>query len=152
MWFSFGLAGFVLLIAFANLAHLQLVRSNARMREHSVRASLGSPRFRLLRLSMTESLVVAFLGGTLSLLLAYGAIGFINSRLFASLPGASVTVDFTVFGFAFLMSLLTGVLFGTMPAWLASEIPFARTELLDLCRCSRRKDLCDHQRGRAGGT
>jgi predicted permease len=57
----------------------------------------------------------------LSLLLAYGAIGFINSRLFASLPGASVTVDITVFAFAFLISLLTGALFGTVPAWLASR-------------------------------
>ena len=121
MWFTFGLAGFVLLIACANLANLQLVRSTARMREHSVRAALGAKRFRLLRQSMTESLVVACLGGVLSLLLAYGAIGFINRRLFASLPGASVTVDFTVFGFAFLISLLTGVLFGTVPAWLASR-------------------------------
>ena len=57
----------------------------------------------------------------LSLLLAYGAIGFINSRLFASLPGASVTVDFTVFGFAFLHLVVTGVVFGTVPAWLASR-------------------------------
>ena len=121
MWFTFGLAGFVLLIACANLANLQLVRSTARMREHSVRAALGATRFRLLLQSMTESLVVACLGGALSLLLAFGAIGFIDSRLFASLPGASVTVDFTVFGFAFLISLLTGVLFGTVPAWLASR-------------------------------
>ena len=121
MWFTFGLAGFVLLIACANLANLQLVRSTARMREHSVRAALGARRFRLLRQSMTESLVLACLGGALSLLLAYGAIEFIDNRLFASLPGASVTVDFTVFGFAFLISLLTGVLFGTVPAWLASR-------------------------------
>jgi predicted permease len=121
MWFTFGLAGVVLLIACANLANLQLVRSAARTREHSVRAALGAKRFRLLRQSMTESLVIACLGGMLSLALAYGAIGFINSRLFASLPGASVPVDFTVFGFAFLVSLLTGVLFGTVPAWLASR-------------------------------
>jgi predicted permease len=121
MWFTFGLAGVVLLIACANLANLQLVRSAARTREHSVRAALGAKRFRLLRQSMTESLVIACLGGGLSLLLAYGAIGFINSRLFTSLPGASVSVDFTVFGFAFLVSLLTGVLFGTVPAWLAAR-------------------------------
>jgi predicted permease len=121
MWFTFGLAGIVLLIACANLANLQLVRSAARTREHSVRAALGAKRGRLLRQSMTESLVIACLGGVLSLLLAYGAIGFINSRLFASLPGASVPVDFTVFGFAFFVSLFTGVLFGTVPAWLASR-------------------------------
>jgi len=121
MWFTFGLAGFVLLIACANLANLQLVRTTARIREQSVRAALGAKRLRLLRQSMTESLLIACLGGALSLLLAYGAIGFINSRLFASLPGASVTVDITVFAFAFLISLLTGALFGTVPAWLASR-------------------------------
>ena len=121
MWFTFGLAGVVLLIACANLANLQLVRSAARIREHSVRAALGAKRSRLLRQSMTESLVIACLGGGLSLVLAYAAIGFINSRLFSSLPGASVSVDFIVFGFAFLISLLTGVLFGTVPAWLASR-------------------------------
>ena len=86
MWFTFGLAGVVLLIACANLANLQLVRSAARIREHSVRAALGARRSRLLRQSMTESLVLACLGGHLSLLLAYGAIEFINRSLFAFLP------------------------------------------------------------------
>ena len=104
MWFTFGLAGVVLLIACANLANLQLVRSVARTREHSVRAALGAKRFRLLRQSMTESLVLACLGGALSLLVAYGAVAFINRSLFASLPGTAVTLDFTVFGFAFRLS------------------------------------------------
>ena len=121
MWFTFGLAGVVLLIACANLANLQLVRSVARTREHSVRAALGAKRFRLLRQSMTESVVLACLGGALSLLVAYGAIAFINRSLFASLPGAAVTLDFTVFGFAFVCSVLTGIVFGTVPAWLASR-------------------------------
>ena len=121
MWFTFGLAGFVLLIACANLANLQLVRSVTRTREHSVRAALGAGRLRLLRQSMTESLVVACLGGALSLSLAYGGIEFINSRLYSSLPGAAVTLDRTVFGFSMLCSLLTGILFGTAPAWLTSR-------------------------------
>ena len=70
---------------------------------------------------MTESLVLACLGGALSLLVAYGAVTFINRSLFASLPGTAVTLDFTVFGFAFVCSVLTGVVFGTVPAWLASR-------------------------------
>jgi putative ABC transport system permease protein len=121
MWFTLGLAGIVLLITCANLANLQLVRAAARVREHSVRAALGARRIRLLRGSMTESMLLACLGGVLSLLLAYGAIEFINRSLFAFLPGAAVSVDFRVFGFALLASVVTGIAFGTIPAWLASR-------------------------------
>ncbi|HET9712696.1 MAG TPA: ABC transporter permease [Pyrinomonadaceae bacterium] len=121
MWFTFGLAGFVLLIACANLANLQLVRTAARARELAVRAALGAGRWRLLRHSFTESILVALIGGTISLLIALGAVRFISARLFANLPGASVQLDYKVFGFALLCSLLTGVIFGTVPAWLASR-------------------------------
>ena len=121
MWFTFGLAGFVLLIACANLANLQLVRTAARARELAVRAALGAGRWRLLRHSFTESILVALIGGIISLLIALGAVRFISARLFADLPGASVQLDYKVFGFALLVSLLTGVIFGTVPAWLASR-------------------------------
>src|ERR1051325_264364 len=121
MWFTFGLAGFVLLIACANLANLQLVRTAARSRELAVRAALGAARMRLLRHSLTESIVVALLGGIISLLIALWAIRFISVRLFDDLPGAKVQLDYRVFGFALLCSLLTGVLFGTVPAWFASR-------------------------------
>src|SRR5678815_2264538 len=122
MWFTFGLAGFVLLIACANLANLQLVRTAARSRELAVRAALGAGRLRLLRQSLTESVVVALLGGALSLALALWGVRFISKYLFADLPGANVTLDLKVFGFALFCSLLTGVLFGTLPAWLASRV------------------------------
>lgn len=121
MWFAFGLAGFVLLIACANLANLQLVRTAARSREYAVRAALGAGRLRLLRQSFTESLIIALLGGALSLLLALGAVEFISRSLFSELPGAKVTLDFKVFAFALLCSVLTGVIFGVVPAWLASR-------------------------------
>ena len=121
MWFTFGLAGFVLLIACANLANLQLVRTTARSRELAVRAALGAGRLRLLRHSLTESIVVALIGGVISLGLALWAVRFISARLFTNLPGADVQLDYRVFGFALLCSLVTGVLFGTVPAWLASR-------------------------------
>ena len=121
MWFTFGLAGFVLLIACANLANLQLVRTAARSRELAVRAALGAGRLRLLRQSLTESLVVALIGGTLSLAIAEASVIFISRYLFANLPGASIELDPKVFLFALLCSVLTGVLFGTVPALLASR-------------------------------
>lgn len=121
MWFTFGLSAFVLLIACANLANLQLVRTAARARELAVRAALGAGRWRLLRHSLTESILVAVIGGIVSLVVAIGAVRFISARLFTNLPGASVELDYKVFGFALLCSLLTGVLFGTVPAWLASR-------------------------------
>jgi putative ABC transport system permease protein len=121
MWFTFGLAGFVLLIACANLANLQLVRTAARSRELAVRAALGARRWRLLRQSLTESILLALIGGIISLIMALAAVRFISVRLFSDLPGANVQLDFKVFGFALLVSVVTGVLFGTIPAWLASR-------------------------------
>ncbi len=121
MWFTFGLAGFVLLIACANLANLQLVRTAARSRELAVRAALGARRWRLLQQSLTESIIVALIGGLISLVIALFTVRFISVRLFNDLPGASVQLDYKVFGFALLVSVVTGVLFGTVPAWLASR-------------------------------
>jgi predicted permease len=121
MWFTFGLAGFVLLIACANIANLQLVRTAARSRELAVRAALGAARTRLLRQSLTESIGVALIGGAISLVIAIAGVQFISNRLFTDLPGASVQLDYKVFGFALLVSVLTGVLFGTVPAWFASR-------------------------------
>jgi len=121
MWFTFGLAGFVLLIACANIANLQLVRTASRSRELAVRAALGAGRLRLLRQSLTESIVIALIGGFLSLGLALWGVKFISNQLFPNLPGAGVELDLKVFAFAFGVSLLTGVLFGTLPAFFASR-------------------------------
>ena len=121
MWFTLGLAGFVLLIACANLANLQLVRTTARSRELAVRAALGASRWLLLRQSLTESILIALIGGVISLAIALFGVRFISTRLFSGLPGATVQLDYRVFGFALLVSLLTGILFGTVPAWFASR-------------------------------
>jgi predicted permease len=121
MWFAFGLAGFVLLIGCANLANLQLARTAARSREFAVRAALGSGRFRLLRQSLVESLIIGLIGGALSLLMAMWGVGAISRRLFIDMPGAKVSLDFRVFGFALFCSVLTGLIFGAVPAWLASR-------------------------------
>src|SRR5689334_1527577 len=82
MWFTFGLAGFVLLIACANLANLQLVRIAARSRELAVRAALGAGRWRLLRHSFSESMIVALIGGIISLAIAIVAVRFISAHMF----------------------------------------------------------------------
>jgi predicted permease len=121
MWFTFGLAGFVLAIACANLANLQLVRTAARSREYAVRAALGAGRNRLLRQSLTESLTISIIGGILSLIVAFWGVEFISNRLFSQLPGAKVELDYRVFGFAFLASVITGLVFGTVPAWIAAR-------------------------------
>jgi putative ABC transport system permease protein len=119
--FTFALAGFVLLIACANLANLQLVRTAARAREHAMRAALGAGRFRLLRQSLTESLLISLLGGVLSISVAMGTVEFINRRLFSERPGAQVVLDFRVLAFALICAVLTGLIFGAVPAWLASR-------------------------------
>ena len=122
MWFTFGLAGFVLLIACGNLANLQLVRSAGRVREYAIRAALGAGRVRLLRQSLTESLAISLIGGAFSLVLAVWSVKFISQRLFDQLPGANVSLDLTVFGFALAASVFTGLIFGTVPAWLSSRV------------------------------
>jgi predicted permease len=121
MWFTFGLAGFVLLIACANLANLQLIRTASRAREFAVRSALGAGRFRLIRQSLTESMTISLLGGAMSLVFAIAIVQFVSNQLFSRLPGASIALDFHVFGFALLSSVVTGFLFGTVPAWLGSR-------------------------------
>ena len=119
MWVS----GLVLLIACANIANLLLVRGMGRRMEMSVRSALGAMRGRILRQLLTESLLLACLGGLLGLALAYAGTRMLLALAF---PGATTvpipsSPSLTVVGFAFGVSLLTGVLFGVAPAWMAAQ-------------------------------
>lgn len=112
-----GAVGMVLLIACANSANLLLSRSVARRREIAVRLALGAHRARVIRQLLTESLVLAFLGGALGTLLAWGGVRALILLLPAGFPRAhDIHVSGPVFAFTFLVTTATGVLFGLVPA------------------------------------
>ena len=124
----FGAVGLVLLIACANFAGLLMARAIARQQEFAIRASLGAGRSRLIRQALTESGILAIIGGAAGLLLAKWGMGFLVSLKPAELERFSgIQMDAHVFLFVFGISLLTGAVFGLMPAWSAARADAAES-------------------------
>ena len=134
-----GAVGLLLLIACVNAANLLLARSSARVREIAVRSALGAARGRIIRQLVTESLVIGLAAGALGTVLAVGGVRVLVAGLPAGFPRAGeIRLDSAVFGVTLLVAVLTGLIFGLVPA-----VTAARTDL--------QQSLREGGRGATGG-
>lgn len=119
----FGVVGFILLIACVNVANLLLGRAAERRKEFSLRAAIGARRSRLIRQLLTESAILGLAGATLGTIIAVLCVRYIGVKEAVQLPpGNPISVNWQVLAFTILLSLVTSVLFGLVPAWKASKI------------------------------
>lgn len=124
----FGAVGLVLLIACANVANLLLARGATRRKEFALRAALGASRFRIFRQTLIESLILALAAGVLGIILATWTISLLSVVAHETVPRMSgLGLDAKVLSFSFLVSLLTGVLFGVIPALRSSKTDLQET-------------------------
>jgi predicted permease len=130
------LVGLVLLIACANVANLILARANGRRKEFATRTALGASRWRMMRQLLTETVLLSVFGGLLGLLFArWAALGLMSIQLPTDIPIRlfDLRLDWRIFGFAFFVALVTGMIAGLVPSLEAS-----RTELADVLKAGGR--------------
>jgi len=118
-----GISGLVLLVACANIANLLLAKGATRRAETSISMALGAARSRLIRQMLVESLLLASAGGAAGIALAYAGARMILALAFPDSPNLPIhaSPSLAVLAFAFALSLLTGLIFGVVPAWIASH-------------------------------
>jgi len=118
-----GISGLVLLVACANIANLLLAKGATRRAETSISMALGAARSRLIRQMLVESLLLGCAGGLVGIALAYGGARMILALAFPDSPNLPIhaSPSLAVLAFAFALSLLTGLIFGVVPAWITSH-------------------------------
>ena len=117
LWVVMGTIALVMLIACANVTNLMLVRVEARQQELAVRAALGAGRGRIVRGLLVESVMLGLIGGVIGVALAYGGVRFLAVAGPANLPRLSeISIDTRTLGFTFVISVVSGLLFGLVPA------------------------------------